>query len=38
MEEIPQFESKRFSETFLYYPDRRHLPAPIRAFVDFIKS
>ena len=26
----------RFSGPFLYYPGRRHLPAPLRAFVDFI--
>jgi DNA-binding transcriptional LysR family regulator len=27
-----------FSGPFLYYPGRRHLPAPLRAFVDFIRS
>jgi DNA-binding transcriptional LysR family regulator len=27
-----------FSGPFLYYPGRRHLPAPLRAFVDFIKG
>jgi DNA-binding transcriptional LysR family regulator len=27
-----------FSGPFLYYPGRRHLPAPLRAFVDFIKN
>jgi DNA-binding transcriptional LysR family regulator len=27
-----------FSGPFLYYPGRRHLPAPVRAFVDFIKA
>ncbi len=27
-----------FSGPFLYYPGRRQLPAPLRAFVDFIKS
>lgn len=26
-----------FSGPFLYYPGRRNLPAPLRAFVDFIK-
>ncbi|MDR6675065.1 LysR family transcriptional regulator [Xanthomonas sp. 1678] len=29
---------QRFSGPFLYYPGRRHLPAPLRAFVDFIRS
>jgi DNA-binding transcriptional LysR family regulator len=29
---------QRFSGPFLYYPGRRHLPAPLRAFVDFIAS
>lgn len=27
-----------FSGPFLYYPGRRHLPAPLRAFVDFLKD
>jgi DNA-binding transcriptional LysR family regulator len=27
-----------FSGPFLYYPGRRQLPSPLRAFVDFIKS
>jgi DNA-binding transcriptional LysR family regulator len=27
-----------FSGPFLYYPGRRHLPAPLRAFVDFIRG
>jgi DNA-binding transcriptional LysR family regulator len=26
-----------FSGPFLYYPGHRHLPAPLRAFVDFLK-
>ena len=29
---------QRFSGPFLYYSGRRLLPAPLRAFVDFIKS
>jgi len=28
---------QRFPGPFLYYPGRRLLPAPLRAFVDFIK-
>jgi DNA-binding transcriptional LysR family regulator len=27
-----------FSGPFLYYPGRRHLPAPLRAFVDFVQA
>ena len=27
-----------FSGPFLYYPGRRQLPAPLRAFVDFIAA
>ena len=29
---------QEFSGPFLYYPGRRHLPAPLRAFVDFVKQ
>src|SRR5690242_3829491 len=29
---------QRFSGPFLYYPGRRHLPAPLRAFVDFVRA
>lgn len=28
---------QRFSGPFLYYPGRRHLPAPLRVLVDFLK-
>jgi len=27
-----------FPGPFLYYPGRRYLPAPLRAFVDFVKA
>jgi DNA-binding transcriptional LysR family regulator len=29
---------QRFSGPFLYYPGRHYLPAPLRAFIDFIKA
>ncbi|MBX4999409.1 LysR family transcriptional regulator [Rhizobium lentis] len=29
---------QRFSGPFLYYPGRRLVPAPLRAFIDFVKS
>lgn len=45
----PHFESRalepilgrwwlRFSGPFLYYPSRRHMPAALRAFIDFVGS
>jgi DNA-binding transcriptional LysR family regulator len=27
-----------FSGPFLYYPGRRYLPSPLRAFIDFIQT
>ena len=38
LEPILQPWWQNFSGPFLYYPGRRHLPAPLRAFVDFIKT
>jgi DNA-binding transcriptional LysR family regulator len=38
LEPILQPWWQRFSGPFLYYPGRRHLPAPLRAFVDFLKA
>jgi DNA-binding transcriptional LysR family regulator len=29
---------QRFAGPFLYYPGQRHVPAPLRAFVDFLKA
>ena len=29
---------QNFSGPFLYYAGRRHLPAPLRAFIDFVKA
>lgn len=29
---------RSFSESFLYYPSRTHMPAPLRVFVDFVEG
>jgi DNA-binding transcriptional LysR family regulator len=38
LEPVLELWWQSFSGPFLYFPGRRHLPAPLRAFVDFIKS
>jgi DNA-binding transcriptional LysR family regulator len=30
--------SPRFDDLHLYYPDRRRVPAKLRAFIDFLRS
>ncbi|VVE54635.1 carbonate dehydratase [Pandoraea horticolens] len=37
---VPVLETwwRPFTGPFLYYPGRRHLPAPLRAFVDFVQA
>jgi DNA-binding transcriptional LysR family regulator len=27
-----------FAGFYLYYPGRRHLPVPLRAFIDFVRD
>jgi DNA-binding transcriptional LysR family regulator len=38
LEPVLQDWSERFSGPFLYYAGRRHVPPPLRAFVDFLRS
>jgi DNA-binding transcriptional LysR family regulator len=38
LEPVLQSWWESFSGPLLYYPGRRHLPAPLRAFVDFVRS
>lgn len=38
LEPVLQDWWQSFSGPFLYYPGRKHLPAPLRAFVDFAKA
>jgi DNA-binding transcriptional LysR family regulator len=38
VEEILSDWSEPFSGPFLFYAQRRHMPAPLRAFIDFIKT
>ena len=38
LEPVLESWAQSFSGPFLYYPGRRHLPAPLRAFVDFVKD
>jgi len=37
VEILPHWQQP-FSGPFLYYPSRRHMPAPLRAFVDWVKA
>lgn len=37
VEVLPEWQQP-FSGAFLYYPSRRHMPAPLRAFVDWVKA
>ena len=38
LEEVLEPWSQRFPGPFLYYSGRRLVPAPLRAFIDFVKA
>lgn len=38
LEPVLQSWWRPFTGPFLYYPSRRYLPAPLRAFVDFVAT
>jgi DNA-binding transcriptional LysR family regulator len=38
LEPVLQSWWQSFSGPFLYYPGRHHTPAPLRAFIDFVKA
>jgi DNA-binding transcriptional LysR family regulator len=38
LEEVLADWSTPFLGPYLYFPSRRHMPAPLRAFVDFLKA
>lgn len=38
LEEVLEPWSQRFSGPFLYYPGRRLVPAPLRAFIDYVRK
>ncbi len=38
LEPVLEDWSERFSGPFLYYAGRKHLPPPLRVFIDFLRS